>query len=37
MTHNPLWIEPTRSGSPGYFMPAEDNRSTICVYDVKVD
>jgi uncharacterized protein DUF6454 len=33
MTHNPVWIEPGRTGLCAYFMP-EDDRSTLYVYDV---
>lgn len=33
MTHNPVWIEGTKSGLRGYFMP-EDNTSTLYIYDV---
>jgi hypothetical protein len=36
MTHNPVWLEPQRSGLRAYFMP-EDNTSTIYVYDVSPD
>jgi len=34
MTHNPVWIEPGRTGLRAYFMP-EDDTSTIYVYDVE--
>ena len=35
MTHNPVWLEATRTGLRGYFMP-EDDQSTIYLYDVTV-
>jgi hypothetical protein len=28
MTHNPVWLEATATGLRGYFMPAEDDKST---------
>jgi hypothetical protein len=32
MTHNPVWLEGTRTGLRGYFMP-EDDKSTLYVYE----
>jgi hypothetical protein len=34
MTQNPVWLEETRTGLRGYFMP-EDDASTIYIYDVE--
>jgi hypothetical protein len=35
MTHNPVWLESTRTGLRGYFMP-EDDTSTLYVYEAEV-
>jgi hypothetical protein len=34
MTQNPVWLEETRTGLRGYFMP-EDDASTLYIYDVE--
>jgi Family of unknown function (DUF6454) len=34
MTQNPVWLEETRTGLRGYFMP-EDDTSTLYIYDVE--
>jgi len=36
MTQNPVWLEETRTGLRGYFMP-EDDTSTIYIYDVETN
>ena len=35
MTHNPVWLEGTKTGLRGYFMP-EDDTSTLYVYEAEV-
>jgi hypothetical protein len=35
MTHNPVWLEGTRTGLRGYFMP-EDDTSTLYVYEASL-
>jgi len=36
MTQNPVWLETTKSGLRGYFMP-EDDTSTLYIYEVETD